>query len=223
MNFRLLCCVALGALLIPLASCERPAELANIEGNGAPAPKPLRPDFSRKSKRYSVTGAGHVGSVKVRAVGKASLTLFIDTNYAPLDVKGWQVRELPVVDMLANGDIQEWAGDAYAYGISDVQVGDIIKVGLRPDDEDGLVYVYEISIVERPGGVVPPSRRPGQLVHCPPTQFHASDCPYHVVQNVRNDLAAGRPVPEALLRFTGHLPKLPPANAVPDAIPPAKD
>ena len=139
----------------------------------------------------------------------SSLTLFLNTNYDPLDVKGWQIRRLPVADMLATGDIHEWAGDFFAYGLADVQVGDIIEVGMIKDEEDNQVYIHEIRIEERPGGLVPPSRRPGQTVHCPPNQMFAwKHGPYHIWKNVQN----ARPPKQAV----------PPPNAVPDQLPPAK-
>lgn len=201
------------AVIAFVASCEQRPAGEKTPATNAVAKKP-HPETSRKSSKYTPTLSRHIPGAKVVAVDAASITLFLDTNCSPLDVKGWQVRQFPAADMLAKGDIHEWAGDMHAYGLADVQIGDILNVGILIDAEDKLAYVYEIGIEERPGGLVPPSRRPEMLVHCPPNQFLKSDRgAYHTMVNVANDLRDGRPVPDELLRLVRmRRPAAPPAK-----------
>ena len=111
MEFRHLCCAAIGTILLSITACDQQPKTAATHPAAAVVAKQPHPDCSRESRKYSPTAATHVSEAKVLASDNATITLFLDTNHFPFDVKGWQICRLPVADMLVKGDIHEWAGD----------------------------------------------------------------------------------------------------------------
>lgn len=118
----------------------------------------------------------------VLAVTKDSI-MIVNRGKAPVSY--------PFHDRLAAGTVQKKAGQSSSYLASDIKVGDLIGVGLV--NENRQDFCVDLSICERPGGLIPP----GQIVD--------KKMPWHEWQNAQIAFRdKGIPIPERLI------PKTPP-------------
>jgi len=62
--------------------------------------------------------------------------------------------------LLATGAVCHWETDSTCYLLDDVQKGDFVLVSYGTVDKEKGPECFYVSIQERPGGVVPPSRKP---------------------------------------------------------------
>ncbi len=116
-------------------------------------------------------------------VGGIVLTVSNDTIL--LTTEGKAPTAYPFHDCLAAGKIHKLVTDPRSYLASDVKVGDVVSISTHVENKQ--VFCVEISIWERPGGLVPP----GQIVN--------KKMPFHERRNA--DIALrdkGTPIPEHL-------------------------
>ena len=60
----------------------------------------------------------------------------------------------------ASGAVCHWETDSRCYLLDDVQRGDVVTLGVGTVDKYVGVECLYVTIRERPGGVMPPSRKP---------------------------------------------------------------
>jgi hypothetical protein len=164
-----------------LAACALGIPFFCFAEDPKPAPKERTIDFHRH-EIYSLGGT-------VMAVTKETIMI---------SPEGKPPVTLTFHDRLAAGGIQKHACAATSYLVSDVKVGDLVS--LPTITENKQLYCVEISIWERPGGLVPP----GQIVDKKQT--------FHDVRNAENAFRdKGTPIPEHLIQVAPQLP-----NQVPE-------
>ena len=166
-----------------LAACALGMPFFCFAEDPKPAPKERTIDFHRH-EIYSLGGT-------VTAVNKETITI---------SPEGKPFVTLTFHDRLAAGGIQKHAGPAKSYLVSDVKEGDLVS--LSTITENKQLYCVEISIWERPGGLVPP----GQIID----KKH----PFHERRNAENAFRdKGTPIPEHLIPT---FPSAPKADPVPE-------
>ncbi len=112
----------------------------------------------------------------VLAITKTSI-LINDERKGPLS--------FPFHDRLAAGGVHKKVCAATAYLVSDIKVGDIVISGLMTENKQ--VFCVDLSIRERPDGLVPPC------------QLSEKKCPYHECRNAEIAFRdKGTPIPEHL-------------------------
>ena len=99
-------------------------------------------------------------------------------------MKTGKESQYPFHEALAGGSIQQNARYWNGYRVEDIRVGDIIKLGVSKEDD--TEYCAELSILKRPGGLVPESAKKGEL-----------GVTYAKIQNAENAFKDfGIPIPE---------------------------
>ena len=122
----------------------------------------------------------------VLAVTKTSI-LICDERKGPVS--------FPFHDRLAAGGVHKKVCAASSYRASDIKVGDLVISGLMTENKQ--VFCVDLSIRERPGGLVPP----GQVI----------DKKYTYHERLNAELAfrdKGTPIPEHLKDYPPSMPRL---------------
>jgi hypothetical protein len=77
--------------------------------------------------------------------------------------------KMPPHVLLASGAICHYETDAKCYLLDDVQKGDVVYIIYGTADQEKGLECFTMSILERPGGTIPPSRK---LSPCRSHQWH---------------------------------------------------
>ena len=135
-------------------------------------------------------------SGRVLAVTKTSIMIKVENSGTPSGVKTF-----PFHDRLASGTFQKGiVGESSTYLPTDVQAGDIVSLGVITENKQ--VFCVDISIGERPDGLIPAS------------QVVDKERPWYQWMNAQIALRdKGIPIPEHLKPI-----KIPPPPKTPDPL-----
>lgn len=170
----------LAALLLALPAKEKPKLPTTKEEFAALAKEnPLPPWLPFRNGRQ-------VGEEWVRGVVVGTTD---DSITVRPDGMKQEVR-YPAHVLLATGAVCHWESESHSYLLPDVQKGDEVLIGVGTVDKGVGDECFYISIRKRPGGTIPPSRKP------------STSKPYHEEQQKRVD-----GVPEPIKRDPPPEPK----------------
>ena len=146
---------ALAAVAVAVADApkkeEKPArpttkeEFAALAKDGPKPPWLLFPGQTRVQDeiKYGTVVAVSADAIEIRPSGKKEGTV-----------------KYPPHALLATGAVCHWVSDAHCYLLDDVRKGDVVILGVGTVDQDKGAECFYVRIHERPGGAVPPSRKP---------------------------------------------------------------
>lgn len=156
---RLVCITVAMLLVSPLSSAaDKPAD--------APARKV---DFDIAERTYRCG--------RVLAVSETSILIDVERKIG--------VTSIPFHDCLAIGKVHKKVVEGTSFKVSDIKVGDLVALGVITENKH--VFCVDISISERPGGLLPP----GQIVN--------KDRPWYQWRNAEIAFRdKGTPIPEHL-------------------------
>lgn len=107
-----------------------------------------------------------------------------------IEIRPWGKKETvkyPPHTLLDTGAVCHWETDAQCYLLDDVKKGDEVLLGFGTVDKEKGEECFYVRIRKRPGGVIPPSRKPSELL------------PYHRDTQAEIDhFEKGTPLPEHL-------------------------
>ncbi len=137
-----------------------------------------RTQFYHSHISYSYTG-------EVLDIDNKGMTLRCVGGWRSEDRVKPKDRVLRPIDVLSKGEVIEYSGDADSYCWQDVKKGDTVSVDIVHDIDDKEEYCILIRIDARPKGKIPASQKPNKR-----------GVPYHVSQNIKNDIQNGLDVDE---------------------------
>lgn len=153
---------------------KRPTTPEEFEAAAKAGPKPpwRDPKLLVDERKEAVNGtvvAVSADEIEIRPVGKKETVKY------------------PPHALLASGGVCHYMGDQNSYLLDDIQKGDIVNALVGTVDKEKGDECFCLSIRERPGGVIPPSRKP------------EDEKPYHKQRQRELDYAAkGEYTPERL-------------------------
>lgn len=168
----LLCIIGLASQADPPVEGQKPKavtqkEIDELKGT-VPPWKSRGPDGVRAERKRGKVVAVTKQFIEVQGDGEKTATRYL------------------AHEALAGGRVVYWETDAWCYLLDDVKVGDEVCVGTGTIKD--TTFAFYLSIEKRPGGKIPPSRKP------------SDSRPYHEYQQARIDLEEkGTPIPDRLL------------------------
>jgi len=134
----------------------------------------------------------------------------VAVSRAAIEIRPWGKKETvkyPPHTLLDTGAVCHWETDSHCYLLDDVQKGDEVMLGVGTVDKEKGEECFYVRIRKRPGGVIPPSRKPSERL------------PYHRDTQAEIDhFEKGTPLPEHLQpKTTSNGRPLPPSLPPPTA------
>jgi hypothetical protein len=218
MSHRLNCCVALWVL----TACGVSAQADHPKEQPASKEKATRPttkeEFAALAKAgprppwMPFSGVGHKMAQEEIIHGTVVAVSADSIEILPKGKK--EAVKFAPHTLLATGGVCHWVSDSLCYLLDDVQKGDVVLISVGTVDNVKGPECYYVRIRERPGGVVPPSRKPSDTK------------PYHLQREYELSYERkGEKTPEELktladkMKFRaerGQLPPLPPVGNPPE-------
>lgn len=164
MSYRLKSCVALWVL----TACGLPGQADSPKEQIASKEKAARPTTKEEFAALAKEGPkppwrpfSGVGHKRVREELLDGTVVAVSADVIEVRPKGKkETVKFPPHALLATGAVCHWEHDSTCYLLDDVQKGDVVVVAYGTVDKVKGPECFYLCIRERPGGVVPPSRKP---------------------------------------------------------------